>query len=61
MTKRISPGAIHALKEALATVYWYKSDLKSFLTLALGNPIVVNRLNWEEPKRSVVMNVVYCR
>jgi hypothetical protein len=58
VTKRISPAAIHALKEALSTVYWYKSDLKSFLTLALGDPLVVNRLNWEDPKRNVVGSLV---
>ncbi len=58
MAKRISPAAIHALKEALSTVYWYKSDLRSFLTVALGDPLVVNRLNWEDPKRNVVGNLV---
>ncbi len=58
VAKRISPAAIHALKEALSTVYWYKSDLKSFLTLALGDPLVVNRLNWEDPKRNVVGSLV---
>ncbi len=58
MDKRISPAAIHALKEALSTVYWYKSDLKSFLTSALGDPIVVNRLNWEDHKRNVVGSLV---
>ncbi len=58
MEKRISPAAIHALKEALSTVYWYKSDLRSFLTSALGDPIVVNRLNWEDHKRNIVGNLV---
>ncbi len=58
MDKRISPAAIHALKEALSTVYWYKSDLKSFLTSALGDPIVVNWLNWEDHKRNVVGSLV---
>ena len=57
MAKRITPGAIQALKEALATVYWYKADLRSFLTAALGAG-VVNRLNWEEPKRNAVGSLV---
>lgn len=58
MEKRISPAAIHALKEALSAVYWYKSDLKSFLTSALGDPVVVNRLNWEDHKRNIVGSLV---
>jgi hypothetical protein len=54
MAKRISPAAIHALKEALSKVYWYKSDLRSFLTVALGDPPTVNRLNWQDHKRNIV-------
>ncbi len=26
MSKRLSPAAIQALKEALSSIYWYKSD-----------------------------------
>jgi len=58
VAKRISPAAIHALKEALSKVYWYKSDLKSFLAAALGDPLLVNRLNWEDHKRNIVGSLV---
>jgi hypothetical protein len=44
--KRIAPAALHALKEALALVYWYKSDLRSFLTQVLADPTILSRLNW---------------
>ena len=30
--KIIAPVAIHALSEALTNIYWYKSELRSFLT-----------------------------
>lgn len=35
MSKRIVPAALLALKQALTDVYWYKSDLRSFLTSTL--------------------------
>ena len=30
--KRLSPAALVALKEALSTIYWYKKDLRLFLS-----------------------------
>jgi hypothetical protein len=50
MTKRISTNAIQALIGALATVFWYKSDLRTFLVAATGNPSLVASLNWDEVK-----------
>ena len=58
MDKRISPAAINALKEALSTAYWFKSDLKRFLITALGPGFVVNKLDWEDNKRNIVGNLV---
>lgn len=58
MRKKISPPAIHALKEALSTIYWYKSDLKGFLNSAIGDPTIMNRLNWEDHKRNIVGSLV---
>ena len=52
--KRIAPAALHALKEALASVYWYKSDLRSFLTQSLSDPSLLGRLNWQDYKRNIV-------
>ena len=54
----IAPGAIVALKEALTGVYWYKSDLRSFLTQALSDPTILARLNWDDYKRNIVSRVV---
>ena len=44
MAKKIAPAAIIALKEALSTVYWYKSDLRSFLTSKVS-PAILAALN----------------
>ena len=58
MTKQISPAAIQALKEALTLVYWYKSDLRSFLSQCLSDPTVLSRLNWSDYKRNIVGTLI---
>ena len=58
MNKRIAPAAIQALKEALTLVYWYKSDLRSFLSQCLSDSSVLSRLNWSDYKRNIVKTLV---
>lgn len=58
MTKRIAPAAVNALKEALTAVYWYKSDLRSFLTHSLSDTSLLSRLNWDDYKRNIVATLV---
>jgi hypothetical protein len=58
MKKQIAPAAIQALKEALSLVYWYKSNLRSFLTQCLSDPAVLSRLNWSDYKRNIVATLV---
>jgi hypothetical protein len=55
---KIAPAAIVALKEALTNLYWYKADLRSFLTSTLTNSAVLSRLDWEGYKRNIVGQVV---
>lgn len=57
-TKRISPAAVQALKEALVAIYWYKSDLRSFLTSCITDSHVLANVNWDEYKRGIVASVV---
>jgi vacuolar-type H+-ATPase subunit I/STV1 len=57
-TKRIAPSALIALKAALIDVYWYKSDLRGFLTLCLNDSTILGRLNWEDYKRNIVSQLV---
>lgn len=56
--KKISPVAINALKDALTNVYWYKSDLRSFLANCLSDSAVLSRLNWQAYKREIVGTLV---
>jgi hypothetical protein len=56
--KTIVPAALVALKQALTDVYWYKADLRSFLTATLSRPDLLARVNWEDYKRNIVAGVV---
>ena len=57
MTK-ISPAALNALKAALAVIYWYKQDLRSFLTNCMDDATVLASLNWDDYKRNIVDRLV---
>lgn len=58
MAKVIASAACVALKDALASVYWYKSDLRSFLTTTISNPALLAALNWGDYKRNIVTQLV---
>lgn len=58
MTKQLSPTGIMALKEALCSVYWYKSELRGFLHLCLSNPGILNNFNWDNYKRQIASDVI---
>jgi hypothetical protein len=55
---KLNPAAIIALKEALTYIYWYKSDLRSFLINTLSNPSILSAVNWDSVKRSIIDSVV---
>jgi hypothetical protein len=57
-TKKIAPAAIVAVKEALTNLYWYKGDLRSFLTSTLSNAALLSRLNWGDYKRNIVGELI---
>ncbi|MHB1663921.1 MAG: hypothetical protein ACYCT7_01480 [bacterium] len=59
MEKRIiSPAAINALIEALASIYHYKRDLRNFITNTISNHEILVKLNWEDYKRTIASNLV---
>lgn len=58
MANQLSPAGIMALKEALCSVYWYKSELRGFLQLCLSNPGILHTFNWENYKRQIASDVV---
>ena len=57
-TKVIAPVAINALKEALTSIYWYKSDLRSFIMNTINDSSLLARINWEDYKRNIVANII---
>lgn len=56
--KKISAVAINALKEALSSIYWYKSDLRSFLLAVISDNDLLTRINWEEYKVNICGNLI---
>ncbi len=56
--KTIAPAAINALTEALTSIYWYKSELRSFITNTISDASILARLNWEDYKRNIVSSLI---
>lgn len=57
-TKRIAPAALNALKEALTNIYWYKSDLRSFIMNTVNDTNILAKLDWNDYKRNIVTLLV---
>lgn len=56
--KKISPQAILALREALASIYWKKEHLRDFIKLSLDNSAIVATINWEGTKRDSIKELL---
>lgn len=56
--KVIAPAAINALKEALTNIYWYKSELRSFIMHTISDPNILSRLDWGDYKRNIVTRLI---
>ncbi|MEO6328251.1 MAG: restriction endonuclease [Ginsengibacter sp.] len=46
--QKISSQALIALKDALASVYWRKKELRQFIELTMDNPYIVSTIDWQE-------------
>lgn len=57
-TKRIKPAVLQHLKEALVLAYWYKKDLRAFLSTALPDFGLISKLDWADYKRNIVHSLV---
>src|SRR5205085_633014 len=57
-TKRLSPRAIQALKDAVASIYWTKRDFRGFLTHCITDPQVLIRVDWTQTKKDIAAFVV---
>lgn len=51
--KTINPDVMPVLKEALAHIYWYKDNLRSYLIAVLKDEKFVNSFDWNLSKRDV--------
>ncbi len=60
-TKKISPQAIFALKDALVAIYWRKKDLRQFIELTLENPMIVSTIDWTENTKFESVSVLIDR
>jgi hypothetical protein len=56
--KKLSSVAINALKNALTAIYWYKSDLRSFLDHTITNKQILSYLDWNDYKRNICSRLV---
>lgn len=56
--KSIAPAAINALKEALTNIYWFKSDLRSFIMNTISDTNLLAKLDWSDYKRNIVTLLV---
>ena len=45
--KQVNPDVIVKLKYALAKIYWYKNDLKTFILSAIENGAILSTMNWD--------------
>ncbi|HWK26357.1 MAG TPA: hypothetical protein VNS09_07345 [Solirubrobacter sp.] len=57
-TQRVSPNAVQALKDALTAAFWFKRDLRSYLSSAINDSRVLEGVNWDDYKWSIVDTVV---
>jgi len=57
-TKRVNASILAPLKEALSLAFWYKRDLRAFLSTALPDVGVVSHLDWTDYKRNIVGQLV---
>lgn len=58
LSKRINPAVLQPLKEALTLAFWYKKDLRAFLSTCLPDLGLVSQLDWTDYKRTVVYRLI---
>ncbi|WP_205601383.1 hypothetical protein [Virgibacillus sp. YIM 98842] len=58
MGKNLSAVGIELLKEALCSIYWYKSNLRSFLSNCINDTTIINRPDWNGYKRQIVSDII---
>ncbi len=57
-SKRVNTSILKPLKEALSLVFWYKKDLREYLSVVLPDVGLVGHLDWTDYKRNIVARLV---
>ena len=58
VTKRVSAVAVQSLKEALASIFWYKRDLRGFISNCVSDPQLLAVADWDGYKRQIVSDII---
>lgn len=58
MIKQINPAVLPVLKDALTSAFWYKKDLRSFLSACLSGSAVIVGLDWDDYKRNNIERLI---
>ncbi len=56
--QRVSANAVQALKGALKAAFWFKGDLRSYLSVAVSDRSLLARVSWEGYKWAIIDEVV---
>ena len=56
--KRVNASILQPLKEALSLAFWYKKDLRAFLSVVLPDVGLVSHQDWTDYKRNIVAHLV---
>lgn len=60
-TQNISSQALIALKDALAKVYWKKTELRQFIELTIDNSSIVSTINWKDNQKTESVSILIDR
>jgi len=58
MAKVLSQAAIFALQDSLASIFWYKRDLRGFLHRIIKDGAILGGINWDDHKRIIVRGII---
>ncbi|MQY26098.1 hypothetical protein [Nocardia aurantia] len=57
-TKRVSPAILPPLKEALLRSFWYRKDLRAYLSSCISDREIVAQLDWTDYKRNIIAQLI---
>jgi len=58
VSKKINPAVLPVLKDSLTRAFWYKKDLRGFLSACLAGSEVIGHLDWNDYKRNIIERLI---